>query len=132
MCNAAKLLLASFYPSVQRGVMQIWLRLFYLVLIVVMLVLALAPGTVLGVWGSGENRHAFAFLVLPIASSVAWPRIGPVRQFLFYSAIGGGIEIAQGLIHVWHSAKWSDWFVDMGAAALALGVVTLVRWLARN
>jgi hypothetical protein len=104
-------------------------RLIFLILIVFTLFMAMAPGTITGLTGSGDDdRHVLAFAVLPVAGAVAWPRLPLWPQFLGYAALGGGIELAQWAMHRWHSAEWSDWFLDMAAAAVALSIV----WLARR
>jgi hypothetical protein len=103
-------------------------RLLFATLLVLMLFVALAPGEYIGAAGSGENRHFFAFALLPMVSAIAWPRIALGWQFAFYAALGGGIELAQGAMHSFHHAEWGDWLVDMAAAAIALGIVAAWRW----
>ena len=98
-------------------------RLFFFVLVAAMLFVALAPGEIVEPYGTGDNRHAFAFGVLPLVSAIAWPRLRLRVQLAGYAALGGGIEGAQWLIHNFHTAEWDDWLTDVGAAAVALGLV---------
>jgi hypothetical protein len=102
-------------------------RLLFFVLITAMLFVALAPGELVAPLGTGDNRHAFAFAVLPLVSAVAWPRIDLRVQFAAYAALGGAIELAQAVIHNFHTPEWDDWLTDIGAAAVALGLVWAVR-----
>jgi hypothetical protein len=103
-------------------------RLLFLTLTALMLFVALAPGEIIGPAGSGENRHFFAFALLPVVSALAWPRVPLFWQFAFYAALGGAIEVAQGVMNSFHHAEWGDWVVDMAASGLALGLVAVVRW----
>lgn len=112
--------------------MLLFLRLFFLLLVAAMAIAAVAPGPILGIQGNGDNAHAYAFLILPIASSVAWPRVRPLWHFLGYVMLGGAVEIVQPLFGTSHIAEWEDWIVDIVAAGGALGVVVLVRWLGRS
>lgn len=102
-------------------------RLFFLFLLLTMIFFALSPGEITDFTGTGDDRHAFAFALLPLVSAIAWPRIPLTIQFLAYSALGGGIEIAQWIRRDWHTAEWDDWFTDMAAAAVALLIVAAVR-----
>jgi hypothetical protein len=102
-------------------------RFTFLILLALMLFVALAPGTIIGEFGSGENRHAFAFALLPLVSASAWPRVALKWQFAAYAALGGTIEVAQWGIANFHQPELGDWLVDMMAAAAALGLVWLVR-----
>jgi hypothetical protein len=106
-------------------------RFTFLILLALMLFVALAPGTIIGTFGSGENRHAFAFALLPLVSAAAWPRVALKWQFAAYAVLGGAIEVAQWAISTFHSAQWRDWLVDMAATAGALLAVALARRLAR-
>lgn len=106
-------------------------RFTFLILLALMLFVALAPGTIIGSFGSGENRHAFAFAVLPLVSAPAWPRLRLSWQFAAYAALGGAIELAQWALANFHQPEWADWLVDMSAAAAALLAVALYRRLAR-
>ncbi|MBO9711503.1 hypothetical protein [Sphingomonas sp.] len=99
-------------------------RLTFLFMLVMMLFFAFSPGQLTGEFGTGENRHAFAFAVLPLVSAFAWPRFRLRWQFLIYAALGGSIELVQMLLRTTHVAEWDDWFTDIGAAAIAL----LVAW----
>jgi hypothetical protein len=103
------------------------MRLTFMILLTAMLFVALAPGTIIGAAGSGENRHALAFAVLPAVSALAWPRVPLLWHFAAYAALGGAIELAQAMVSDFHTAQWDDWLVDMAAAAAALGAVALVR-----
>ena len=102
-------------------------RLLFLVLVTAMLFVALAPGDIVGMFGTGENRHAFAFGVLPLVSAVAWPRLDLRIQLAAYAALGAAIEGAQWLIHDFHTAEWDDWLVDVAATIAALALVWLIR-----
>jgi hypothetical protein len=103
------------------------MRLTFAILLLAMLFVALAPGTIIGEFGSGENRHALAFVLLPLVSAFAWPRVPLHWQFAAYAGLGGAIELAQAAINVFHTPQWGDWLVDIAAAAVALGAVWLLR-----
>lgn len=98
------------------------LRLVAALLFALMLYLAFTPGRMGMLVESGFGRHALAFSVLPILTTLAWPRLPASVQFLGYVALGGAIELIQGWMHLGRRAEWSDWVVDIAVTAIALTV----------
>ncbi|MDG2535753.1 hypothetical protein P6144_18980 [Sphingomonas sp. HITSZ_GF] len=95
--------------------------------------LALTPGPMGQVVESGPARHLLAFAALPVLSSLAWPQVKPIWQFLAFALFGAAIEIAQLLMNVGRLAEWDDWANDLIATAVALMLVAAGRtWLERQ
>lgn len=108
------------------------LRMFFVLTLVTVTFLALTPGPMGQVIESGLVRHLLAFAALPALSSLAWPHVKPIWQFLAFAAFGAAIEIAQLLMDVGRVAEWEDWANDLIATAIALILVSRVRaWSAR-
>lgn len=75
----------------------------------------------------------FAFAVLPVLSSLAWPQIRPVWQFLGFAAFGAAIELSQLVMNVGRLAEWDDWENDLIAIAAVLILVSGLRtWAERQ
>jgi hypothetical protein len=104
-------------------------RMLYCVLLAAMLYLALTPGPLRDIVPVSEHRHVLAFAVLPIVSSLAWPRLSLRLQFAFYAALGGAIELVQSGMGLGRQGTLQDWLVDCAAAAVALVLVGIWRRL---
>ena len=84
-------------------------------------VTAIAAGVSAGLMFGYDPKHTFFYIVMPILGGGIGEGILPLS--IGYAALGGGIEGAQWLIHNFHTAEWDDWLTDVGAAAVALGLV---------
>jgi VanZ family protein len=104
-------------------------RLLFCALLAGMLYLALTPGPLRNIVPASEHRHVLAFAVLPIVSSLAWPRLSLRLQFAGYAVLGGAIEFAQSWMRVGRQGTVQDWLVDCVAAAAALFLVGMWRRL---
>lgn len=109
---------------------RVW-RLAFFVTAVVVTLFALLPGPLGQIIESGEERHLLAFAMLPALSSLGWPRVGPVRQWLGYALFGGAIELAQEWMGLGRHAELSDWLLDLAAAAISLALAHAIRRLIR-
>lgn len=83
---------------------------------------------------SDKIEHLLAYLSL----AIWFAGLVPVRHYLWLAlallALGGGIEIAQGLMGLGREADWRDFFADAEGTGLGLllGLIGLrhwVRWL---
>lgn len=109
------------------------LRISFAIMAIVVTFLALTPGPLGQIVESGPLRHMLAFAALPILSSLAWPRVAPLRQFLAFALFGATIEIAQLLMNAGRRAEWNDWANDLLATTIALVLVAVGRaWLERR
>ncbi|WP_448502718.1 hypothetical protein [Sphingomonas sp.] len=104
-------------------------RMLYCILLATMLYLALTPGPLRDIVPVSEHRHVLAFAVLPVVSSLAWPRLSLRMQFAFYAALGGTIELVQSWMGMGRQGTVQDWLVDCAAAAAALCLVGVWRRL---
>jgi VanZ family protein len=104
-------------------------QILFVLLLLTALYLALTPQPIGMLIESGETRHALAFAILPLISSIAWPRLPIVPHFLGYSVFGGLIEIAQFEMHVGRNAEWVDWITDIVVAAITLILCRIVALL---
>ncbi|MFI4913758.1 MAG: VanZ family protein [Steroidobacterales bacterium] len=81
-------------------------------------------------------EHIIAYLVLALwFGGLLEPR-RYWRLTVWLLALGGGIEIAQGLMHMGREADWFDFYADAtgvvaGIALCQLGVRHWVRWAER-
>ena len=93
--------------------------------------LAVAAGIVLALWprpdpeqpwflGIDKVEHALSFALLVWMGQRAGYR-GAMLLVIGLLALGGAIEIAQGLFTTTRTAEWFDWFAD--ALGIALGIV---------
>jgi len=82
----------------------------------------------LGIWDKAEHALAFGLLAFWFASVVA--RWDYLFMMLALVALGGGIEIAQGLMKMGREADIRDFIADCVGAGLglALAMTPLVRW----
>ncbi|MCA1200127.1 hypothetical protein K9B35_19340 [Sphingomonas sp. R647] len=76
---------------------------------------------------SGPARHALAFAILPITTSLLWPRLPFLPHLIFYAVFGAAIEIAQWQMHAGRSGELEDWLVDIAVAVFVLATVAQVR-----
>jgi hypothetical protein len=112
---------------------HIMLRLFFALTLSIVTFLALTSGPMGQLVESGPVRHLLAFAALPVLSSLAWPQVKPIWQFVAFAAFGAAIEIAQLLMNVGRAAEWDDWMNDVLATAIALMLVAACRaWADRR
>lgn len=76
---------------------------------------------------SGPVRHALAFGVLPIITSIVWPRLRFLPHLLLYTAFGAAIEIAQWLMQAGRTGEFEDWLVDVIVTLFVLAAIEQVR-----
>jgi hypothetical protein len=74
-------------------------------------------------------QHILAFAVLTILASAAWPGRA-MAIFAGLAVYGAAIEFVQLIPALHRSGDWRDWFADVGAVAITLAVVALVRRVA--
>jgi hypothetical protein len=75
-------------------------------------------------------QHILAFAVLTILASAAWPgRV--LAVFVGLSIYGAAIEFVQLIPALHRSGDWRDWLADVGAVAITLTVVAVVRRVGR-
>lgn len=77
--------------------------------------------------GSDKVNHIAAFVTLSILATWAWPRASLWRIGLSMSALGGLIEVVQGIPSIARDAEWADWYADTAAAAITLTLVAILR-----
>ncbi len=116
-------------PS-RKSLRSFWLMGLLLVALVV--VVCLLPARNLP--GTGINdkvEHAFAFLVMALWFAGLAAKRDFVYLLLALVALGGGIEIAQGLMGLGRTADTLDLLADsVGATAgIALALTPLGRWV---
>ena len=77
-------------------------------------------------------EHVLAYLALSLWFGGLMAPRGYLRLALWLLALGGGIEIAQGLMGLGRHAEWGDFFADgLGVAlGLALCLAGLRHWAA--
>jgi len=76
---------------------------------------------------SGPARHALAFAVLPVITSIAWPRLRFLPHLLLYTAFGAAIEIAQSQMQAGRTGELEDWLVDVAVTLFVLAAIEQVR-----
>ena len=89
--------------------------------------MSMVPGRLQDVVPSDSMRHGLAFVVLTMLLPSAWPRIPIWKWAISLVALGGFIEIAQGLAKLGRTASLSDWLVDVGAVGLTLWPAVAMR-----
>lgn len=109
-----------------------WLRLaLYAVATAILLYLCLAPAQALPsvrLWDKAE--HAIAWAVLPLTGFILFPR-HRVAVALYSVALGGLVEILQGLPIIHRDSDWKDWVADIVGVAGAWLAVALADRLRR-
>ncbi|PZO90571.1 MAG: teicoplanin resistance protein VanZ [Sphingomonas sanxanigenens] len=67
-----------------------------------------------------KSQHELAFATLAIGWTLAWPRARWWQVALALAALGGLIEIVQGLPFVHRDEDINDWYADVAAILLGL------------
>lgn len=102
-------------------------------------VLALLAGTVSAVMPAHDSphllpwdkaEHFLGFYVLGALGAFAFPRLKIVWLAAGLIALGGLIEVVQGLPMVARDSDVKDWLADTVAVACALGPLVIARWRA--
>jgi VanZ family protein len=75
--------------------------------------------------------HVIAFLALSGLAVLAYPRLHVLVIFIGLALFGAAIEVVQAIPALGRKASWMDWLADVGAAAVVLLAVGLVRSLRR-
>ena len=100
---------------------------------------ALLAGTVSAVMPASDSPHVLpwdkaehfvGFYILAAIGAFAFPRLKAVWLALGLVALGGAIEIVQGLPMVARDSDVKDWIADTLAVACALGPLIIARWRA--
>lgn len=77
-------------------------------------------------------QHAVAFGLLTLTLAISYPRLRWWQMALIAIAIGGMVEILQGVMGLGRSADWYDWGADIiGAVATAIPIAVF-RHLSRR
>ncbi len=109
-----------------------WRRWLFVAVLLFTLGAALAPNAVAPDFGHGDKvNHIAAFLALAFLAAWAWPHARLWRVAVALSAFGAAIEGLQAIPLVGRDAEWADWGADTAAAAVALAVVALIRFVTR-
>lgn len=77
-------------------------------------------------WDKAE--HFVGFYILAALGAFAFPRLKAVWLAAGLIALGGAIEIVQGLPMVGRDSDVKDWIADTIAVACALGPLIIARW----
>jgi hypothetical protein len=77
-------------------------------------------------WDKAE--HFACFYALAAVGAFAFPKLKAVWLGLALSALGGSIEIVQGLPMVARDSDWKDWAADSIAVGCALGPLVIADW----
>ncbi|MCB2080036.1 MAG: hypothetical protein KDE55_20360 [Novosphingobium sp.] len=91
------------------------------------LYLALAPGSLSFSLGNDTVDHTLAFIVLPLLAALAWPMVNHLTLWLALAVFGGSLELLQGGMAFGRDAAWTDWAVDLAAAAAMLVALRIMR-----
>ncbi len=80
-------------------------------------------------WGGlgGAGYHGVAFMVLGLLTPAAFPTARLLLIWLTLVALGGAIELAQGVMSTQRYSEWGDFATD--AIAATVGVVYYRIWL---
>lgn len=77
-------------------------------------------------WDKAE--HFVCFYALAATGAFAFPRLPAIWLGLALAALGGGIEIVQGLPMVARDSDWKDFVADALAVGAALGPLIVAEW----
>jgi hypothetical protein len=108
----------------------LWLsRVFFAALVLFGTASAVLPGNGgIHVFPWDKAEHFACFYALTAVGAFAFPRLKTVWLAAGLAALGGGIEIVQGLPMVARDSDWKDWVADMAAIAAALGPFVIADW----
>jgi len=112
-------------------VMRKMIRAVFGLLLLVVIFLALVPGSIGRIVPSDTQQHSLAFLIMPIVACAGWPKISALRLWLLFALFGGAIELCQQWMAIGRTAQWQDWFTNVIAATFAIAAVMFVRKLLR-
>jgi hypothetical protein len=73
--------------------------------------------------------HVLAFSVLAALAAFAYPRLRLLTIFLGLAVFGGAIEAVQAIPGLGREASWLDLLADVGALAVVLLLVGVIRFL---
>lgn len=100
---------------------------------------ALLAGTVTAVMPADDSPHLMpwdkaehfaGFYILAAIGAFAFPRLKAIWLAAGLIALGGAIEVVQGLPMVARDSDVKDWVADTVAVACALGPPVIARWRA--
>ena len=100
-------------------------------------VAALLAGTITAVMPASDSPHVLpwdkaehfaGFYILAALGAVAFPRLRAVWLAAGLVALGGAIEVVQGLPMVARDSDVKDWIADTVAVACALGPLLIAGW----
>ena len=80
-------------------------------------------------WDKAE--HFVCFYALAAIGAFAFPRMRAVWLAAGLIALGGAIEVVQGLPMVARDSDWKDWAADTIAVGCALGPLLIAGWRQR-
>ena len=78
---------------------------------------------------SDKTLHFIAYGGLATLAAAAWPKAALLPMFIVLSAIGGLLELTQGVLNLGRVASFGDQIANMGGVALALLLWILLVWL---
>ena len=105
--------------------LEIMIRLVWFLCIAVTTWFALIPSDMGG--RGGASYHGVAFMVLGLLTPAAFPRVPLILIWGALLALGGGIELAQGMMGAGRHGEWDDFVTD--AVAATVGVMCYLIWL---
>jgi VanZ family protein len=103
--------------------------------------LAAAAGTVIALLPSADSpqvslwdkaQHFAGFYLLAALGAFAFPRLKAIWLGLGLVALGGAIEIVQGLPIIGRDCDVRDWIADILAIACALAPLAIAGWRRRR
>lgn len=115
---------------------RLWYGLGAVLILVVVIASLVPPRDLPHLRVSDKTEHLIAYLGL----ALWFGGLVPLRHFLWLAlgllALGGGIEIAQGLMGLGREADWRDFYADAYGTGIGLlvslaGLRHWVRWLER-
>jgi|GEM_PF-715460 len=112
-------------PPLEKSRLQNMIRFFWLLCIAVTLWFALIPADMGGL--GGAQYHGAAFLVLGFLTPAVFPRVPLIVSWGTLLVLGGGIELAQGMMGEGRHGEWDDFVTDSVAATG--GIICYWIWL---
>ncbi len=109
----------------------LWVRIALFVAALFAFVMAILPHPPqLMPYNPGDKvQHMLTFVVLAALARVAYPKATGRRIFLWLSAFGAVIEVAQMIPALHRDADTWDWVADSCAIMAVLGITGLIRFI---
>jgi hypothetical protein len=106
-----------------------WLSILFWLTLVLTLVMALLPASPVNLLAVGDKvLHIFAFSVLSLFASLAFPHRRVIELFAGLAVLGATIEAMQMIPALRRDAEFSDWLADCAAISTMLLLYRGLRW----